>query len=57
MKSKKLCDMAFILHYYIRLVVGLIAAIIGLTGSFLIFEPEMEDFLVTCKFGHVNPQG
>jgi uncharacterized iron-regulated membrane protein len=57
MKSKKLCDMEFILHCYIGLAVGLIAAIIGLTGSFLIFEPEMEDFLVTCKFGHVNPQG
>jgi uncharacterized iron-regulated membrane protein len=37
MKSKKLRDMAFILHRYIGLGVGLIAAIIGLTGSFFIF--------------------
>jgi uncharacterized iron-regulated membrane protein len=57
MKSKKLRDMAFMLHRYLGLAVGLIAAIIGLTGSFLVFEPEMENFWVTFKFGHVNPQG
>jgi uncharacterized iron-regulated membrane protein len=57
MKSKQLRDITFILHRYIGLAVGAIAAIIGLTGSFLVFSPELENFWVAFKFGHVIPQG
>ncbi|OKH45969.1 peptidase [Calothrix sp. HK-06] len=57
MKSRKLRNIVFTLHRYIGLVVGLIVAVIGLTGSLLIFEPEIEHFQVSQRFGNITPQG
>ncbi|OUL32977.1 peptidase [Nostoc sp. T09] len=56
MNKKQLRDITFYIHRYIGLIVGLILVVIGLTGSLLVFEPEIEDFLVAQKFGHVVPQ-
>ncbi|BCL34198.1 PepSY-associated TM helix domain-containing protein [Nostoc sp. MS1] len=57
MNKKQLRDATFYIHRYMGLVVGLILVVIGLTGSLLVFEPEIEDFLVAQKYGHIVPQG
>lgn len=56
MKTKTFRNLAFILHRYIGLAVGLLLAFVGLTGSLLVFEPEISEFLTTCQFGQVIPQ-
>ncbi|MEH2465714.1 PepSY-associated TM helix domain-containing protein [Nostoc sp.] len=57
MHSKKLRDFVFRLHRYIGLVVGLIAIIIGLTGSMLVFHDEISDFLLHRQIGTITPSG
>lgn len=57
MKSIKLRNIAFKLHRYIGLAVGLLLVWVGLTGSLLVFEQEIDEFLVGQQFGHVVPQG
>ncbi len=52
----KIRQLAFQLHRYIGIAVGFIIVIAGLTGSLLVFEKEIDDFLITQKFGHVIPQ-
>ncbi|MUG95173.1 hypothetical protein F7734_23570 [Scytonema sp. UIC 10036] len=47
MKSRKFRDIAFILHRYIGLAVGILIAFIGFTGSLLVFKPEIEQFLIS----------
>ncbi len=56
MKTKTFRNLAFILHRYIGLAVGLLLAFVGLTGSLLVFEPEISKFLTTRQFGQVIPQ-
>ncbi len=56
MKSRKLRNFAFTLHRYIGLAVGVILVIVGLTGSLLVFEHEMDDWAIQQRFGHVVPQ-
>jgi len=56
MRSKKLRDVLFQLHRYIGLVVGLILVIVGLTGSLLVFEHEMDNWGIQQHFGHTIPQ-
>jgi uncharacterized iron-regulated membrane protein len=56
MKSRKFRNFAFTLHRYIGLVVGLLLAFVGLTGSLLVFKPEIEQFLFAQQFGHIVPQ-
>ncbi|MBW4609150.1 MAG: PepSY domain-containing protein [Hassallia sp. WJT32-NPBG1] len=48
--------MAFILHRYIGLAVGLLIAFVGLTGSLLIFKPEIGEFLIAQQVGTIVPQ-
>jgi len=55
-KAKKFRNLAFTLHRYIGLAVGLLLAFVGLTGSILVFEPEISEFLTTRQFGQVIPQ-
>ena len=55
MHSKKLRDFVFKLHRYIGLAVGLIAIIIGLTGSLLVFHDEISDFLLHRQIGTITP--
>ncbi|ARV60177.1 peptidase [Nostocales cyanobacterium HT-58-2] len=52
----KLRQLAFMLHRYIGIGVGLIIVISGLTGSLLVFQKEIDDFLITQKFGQIIPQ-
>ncbi|MGI2902636.1 PepSY-associated TM helix domain-containing protein [Tolypothrix sp. VBCCA 56010] len=56
MKSKQIRDLTFYLHRYIGLIVGLVLIIIGLTGSLLVFEKEINQFLLSQQFGQVIPQ-
>ncbi|MBW4611996.1 MAG: PepSY domain-containing protein [Desmonostoc vinosum HA7617-LM4] len=57
MKSKQVRDLTFVLHRYLGLVVGLVLIIVGLTGSLLVFQHEIDQFLVSQQFGIVTPQG
>ncbi|GAA6618679.1 PepSY-associated TM helix domain-containing protein [Scytonema sp. NUACC26] len=54
--SRKVRDVAFVLHRYFGLLVGLILIVVGLTGSLLVFEKEISSFLVQQQFGQVIPQ-
>jgi len=56
MKSKRFRNLNFILHRYIGLVVGIVLIVIGLTGSLLVFQEEIDHFLVERQFGQVVPQ-
>ena len=38
------------------LILGLLLILIGITGSLLIFEREIEDFVITRQFGTVISQ-
>ncbi|MBN3948294.1 MAG: PepSY domain-containing protein [Nostoc sp. NMS7] len=49
-------NLTFYLHRYIGLVVGLVVIIIGFTGSLLVFEKEINQFLISQQFGQVIPQ-
>ncbi|BAY48991.1 peptidase [Scytonema sp. HK-05] len=57
MPSLKLRNLAFKLHRYIGLAVGLLLVWVGLTGSLIVFEDEIDEFLVGHQFGHVIAQG
>ncbi len=46
MNSKKIRDLTFTLHRYLGLAVGLVLIIVGLTGSLLVFEKEIDQFFV-----------
>lgn len=56
MKAKQLRNYFFQMHRIIGLVVGLIFAITGLTGTALVFQREIVDAQVAAKFGRVIPQ-
>ncbi|WP_404783699.1 PepSY-associated TM helix domain-containing protein [Altericista sp. CCNU0014] len=49
-------NLIFQLHRYLGLMVGLILAIVGLTGSLLVFVPELDAQIVQMRFGNVAPQ-
>jgi uncharacterized iron-regulated membrane protein len=55
-KSRKFHNFAFTLHRYIGFTIGLPIVLIGLTGSLLVFKPEIEQLLITQKFGYIEPQ-
>jgi uncharacterized iron-regulated membrane protein len=57
MNAKKLRNLAFYLHRYIGLAVGLIAIAIGLTGSLLVFHKEINEFQIHQQIGIIVPQG
>lgn len=56
MKSLKIRNIAFSVHRYVGLFAGLILVIVGLTGSLLVFEHELDDWNIQQRFGHVIPQ-
>ncbi|QLE49541.1 PepSY domain-containing protein [Nostoc sp. C057] len=56
MKSKTFRNWAFTLHRYLGLAMGFVLIIIGLTGSLLVFQKEINHFLVAQQFGHISPQ-
>jgi len=49
--------LAFTLHRYIGLAFGLILVVVGLTGSLLVFSPEIDHVLLTRKIGQIIPSG
>lgn len=57
MNQKTIRNVAFSLHRYVGLIVGMILIIVGLTGSLLVFQEEIDHFLVNFQFGEVIPQG
>ena len=56
MNTRKIRNIAFSLHRYIGLSVGLVLIIVGLTGSLLVFIREINVILVKQKFDRVIPQ-
>ncbi|MBD2040612.1 PepSY-associated TM helix domain-containing protein [Microcoleus sp. FACHB-672] len=52
----KLRQLALSVHRYLGILVGLILVLIGLTGSFLVFHKEINEFL-NPHLSHVIPQG
>lgn len=56
MNTKKIRNLAFSFHRYIGLTVGLILVIVGLTGSLLVFQREINAILVKQQFERVVPQ-
>lgn len=56
MKSKTLRSIAFSLHRYIGLAVGLILIIVGITGSLLVFQEEFDHFVIERQFGQITQQ-
>jgi uncharacterized iron-regulated membrane protein len=57
MHSQSLRKWIFVLHRYLGLAVGLIAVIVGLTGSLLVFHTEIDQLGAAQTFGRVVPQG
>jgi uncharacterized iron-regulated membrane protein len=57
MNTRSLRNWAFYSHRYLGLGVGIIAAIIGITGSILVFYPELDALAVRWQFGTINAQG
>lgn len=57
MNSQKLRNLVFTLHRYIGLAVGLIAILVGLTGSLLVFHSEISTFEQQRRIGTIVPQG
>jgi uncharacterized iron-regulated membrane protein len=57
MNTKTLRNWSFYLHRYLGLAVGIIAIIIGLTGSILVFYQEIDEFMLTQQVGQINPTG
>jgi uncharacterized iron-regulated membrane protein len=56
MNTKKFRNLVFSLHRYIGLAVGIILVIVGLTGSLLVFQKEIDAVLVKGGFETVIPQ-
>jgi uncharacterized iron-regulated membrane protein len=56
MKPVRLRNLVFTLHRYVGLAVGLLLVIVGLTGSLLVFEPELDRALIHSQFGNIMPQ-
>lgn len=57
MASRSLRNRVFSFHRYIGLAVGIVLAIVGLTGSLLVFEPEMDHVMLARQMGYIAPQG
>jgi uncharacterized iron-regulated membrane protein len=55
-KSTQFRRLTFTLHRYLGLGVGLILVIVGLTGSLLVFKPELDAQIVQQRFGFVTSQ-
>ncbi|MBW4693418.1 MAG: PepSY domain-containing protein [Lyngbya sp. HA4199-MV5] len=56
MFAKKLRKLIFTLHRYLGLALGLIAIVIGLTGSLLIFHTEIQQYDEHLQSGIILPQ-
>ncbi|PSB09683.1 peptidase [Pleurocapsa sp. CCALA 161] len=57
MNAKKLRNLAFSLHRWLGLTVGIIAIVIGITGSILVFYQEIDPWLLSQRVGQIEPTG
>jgi uncharacterized iron-regulated membrane protein len=57
MHQQKTRTVIFKIHRYLSLSLGLIMILIGVTGSLLVFHSEIEDWLITQRYGTIMPQG
>ncbi|MBW4690473.1 MAG: PepSY domain-containing protein [Lyngbya sp. HA4199-MV5] len=57
MNAKAARNWIFTAHRYLGLAVGLIAIVIGLTGSLLVFHTEISELQQHRQFGTIAPQG
>jgi uncharacterized iron-regulated membrane protein len=57
MRTKAFRNWIFKLHRALGLVIGLVAIVIGLTGSLLVFHTEMSEFQQQQQIGTITPQG
>jgi uncharacterized iron-regulated membrane protein len=56
MKKIKPRNFVFTTHRYLGLGIGLLLVIVGLTGSLLIFMPELDAQIIQQRFGYITPQ-
>jgi uncharacterized iron-regulated membrane protein len=56
MQSRSVRNFMFQSHRYIGLAVGIVLAIVGLTGSLLVFHSEISDFTMHHQFGTMISQ-
>lgn len=56
MTAKKFRQWVFLCHRYLGLVAGLIAIVVGLTGSLLVFQREIDAFSIAQQFGAITPE-
>ncbi|HIK06869.1 MAG TPA: PepSY domain-containing protein [Trichormus sp. M33_DOE_039] len=52
----KFRNLAFQIHRYLGLAVGLIIMVVGFTGSLLVFQEEISHFLLELQFSKITPQ-
>jgi uncharacterized iron-regulated membrane protein len=57
MNAKTIRNWSFYLHRYLGLVVGIIAIIIGITGSILVFYQEIDSFILSQRVGQIEATG
>jgi uncharacterized iron-regulated membrane protein len=56
MKVKRFRNSVFIIHRYLGLILGLLIILIGITGSLLVFEREIDPWLVSQQIDEIIPQ-
>jgi uncharacterized iron-regulated membrane protein len=56
-QQKTIRNWAFIIHRYLGLVVGIIIVVVGLTGSLLVFSPEIATAQIKNSLPKIIPQG
>jgi uncharacterized iron-regulated membrane protein len=56
MKIKRFRNSVFIIHRYLGLILGLLIILIGITGSLLVFEREIDPWLVSQQIDEIIPQ-
>lgn len=56
MRYKEIRQFNFPLHRYLGLAVGIIFAIVGLTGSVLVFQHELDQAIISSQYAPIIPQ-
>lgn len=56
MNAKSFRNWIFTLHRYLGLAVGLMTIIVGLTGSLLVFEQDVDRWMIAQQYGAITPQ-
>jgi uncharacterized iron-regulated membrane protein len=57
MNTRKIRNWSFYLHRYLGLIVGVIAIIIGITGSILVFYEEIDASILSQQVGQIEVTG